>query len=268
MKTFIIVGLFVFTSMSSCLRADDNAAPDPKDMKGMTRLSAPPSPSDAGPYVGAYGGAQWSTYYGDSHQTSTVPLFGGSGSTNAPIHSFWGAVGGGKVGYRFASQPLCDFMGLRYQLAVEGEGLYIGDDSHATGLAGPGSYEHFTSDSIDGFVNGIIRFKNNSPVTPYFGLGVGLQYFSIHGTLWSPSGGFVATGLTGDDIDFAAQVLAGFDYDICPHLTLFGEYKFIDALGTDANTTNVPGVLGTGTYSFKPDQIQQNLITAGIKYNF
>ncbi|HEX4139062.1 MAG TPA: outer membrane beta-barrel protein [Candidatus Methylacidiphilales bacterium] len=263
MKTSIIVGLVVFTGICSSVRADDNASPDPKDMKGMNQVSTNP-PSDAGLYVGAYGGAQFSTYYGDEKQTSSNGFFGGKDSTNATIHSFWGGVGGVKVGYKFASQPLCAWEGLRFQPAVEAEGLYIGDDSHASDLAGGGSSEHFTSNSGDFFVNGIARFKNNTPVTPYFGVGVGLQYFSFHNTISAPSAGVTATGLTGDDVDFAAQALAGFDYDIAPHFTLFTEYKFIDALGTDATSSSGP----TGAYALKPDQIQQHLITAGLKYNF
>ena len=268
MKLPILVGIVVLTGISSSAKADTaspNGAPDPKDMKGMNQMANPPS--DAGFYVGAYGGAQFSTDYGNNRQTASAPLFGTS-STSTTIHSFWGGVGGLKAGYMFNSHPLSNWMGLRLQPAVEVEGLYIGDDSHASGLAGAGSSEHFTSNSGDFFVNGLLRFKNTTPVTPYFGLGAGLQYFSFHNTISVPAAGLTATGLTGDDVDFAAQALAGFDYALSPHLKLFTEYKFIDALGTDAKSDNLPGAIGGGTYRFKPDQIQQNLIPAGVKYEF
>ena len=63
----------------------------------------------------------------------------------------------------------------------------------------------------------------------------------------------------------AAQGLFGIDVAITDHISLFTEYKFIEAIGTDAKNANV----GAGsTYRFKPDQIQQNLITAGVKYTF
>ena len=60
--------------------------------------------------------------------------------------------------------------------------------------------------------------------------------------------------------------LLGFDVAVCRHISIFTEYKFIDALGTDGKSTSVPSP--GGTYRFKPDQVEQNLITAGVKYSF
>ena len=225
------------------------------------------SSSDAGFYVGAYGGAQFDTDYGNNRQTASDGLFGSS-ATGANIKSGWGAAGGVKAGYKFNSFPIANFMSLRLQPAVEVEGLYIGDNSHASNLAGPGSSEHFSSNSGDFFLNGILRFKNRTIVTPYVGIGAGLQYITTHGDIDVPAAGVNATGLNTSDVDFAAQALFGFDVAVCNHVTVFTEYKFIDALGTNASSNNVPGSLGGGTYTFTPDQIQQNLITAGVKYAF
>jgi opacity protein-like surface antigen len=250
-----VLGLRAGTDMMVTTKPRDDA----KDMKQMA-----PGMSDAGFYLGIEGGAQWSTSYGDNKQTASVPVFGAD-TSHTTIHSNWGGVGGIKAGYKFESMPLCNFMDLRLQPAVEAEALYIGDDSHASDLAGPGSYEHFTSNSGDFFLDGIVRLKNSTPVTPYFGAGPGLQYITTHGYLTVPAAGLTATGLDTSDLDFAAQALAGFDYAIAPHFTIFTEYKFIDALGTDGKSTNVPG---GGTYRFKPDQIQQHLVTAGLKYDF
>lgn len=235
---------------------------DPKDMKEMRQTAA--SSSDAGFYVAAYGGAQFDTDYGNNRQTASDDLFGTS-STGAKIHSGWGGAGGLKVGYKFNSIPISDFMNLRMQPAVEAEALYIGDNSHASDLAGPGSSEHFSSNSGDFFLNGILRFKNRTIVTPYVGLGAGLQYITTHGNIDVPAAGVNATGLDTSDVDFAAQALFGFDVAVCNHVSIFTEYKFIDALGTDAKSTNLPD---GATYRFKPDQIQQTLITAGVKYEF
>jgi len=230
---------------------------DPKDMKDMKQISST-SNSDAGFYVAAYGGTQFSTDYGNNRQTIGGGLFGSEG-TSASINSGWGGVGGLKAGYNFNSFPIANFMSLRLQPAVEAEGLYIGDNSHARDLAGLGSSEHFSSNSGDFFVNGILRFKNSSIVTPYVGVGAGLQYITTHGSIEAPAAGVTVTGLDTSDVDFAAQALVGVDVAVTNHISVFSEYKFIDALGTNADA---------GSYHFKPDQIQQNLITAGVKYSF
>jgi opacity protein-like surface antigen len=231
---------------------------DSKDMKDMKQVQT--YNSDAGFYVAVYGGAQFDTDYGNNRQTITA---GGTASTNQDIHSDWGGVGGIKAGYNFNSFPIADFMSLGLQPAVEAEALYIGDNSHASGTFAPGNTTSFSSNSGDFFLNGILRFKNSSIVTPYVGIGAGLQYITTHGTITVP-GAAPITGLDTSDLDFAAQALFGIDVAICQHVSIFSEYKFIDALGTDAKSTNFPGA----TYRFKPDQIEQNLITAGVKYTF
>jgi opacity protein-like surface antigen len=266
MNMKLIVGFAVLVVTCSPLGADTSAAgaPDPKDMKGMTPM-APPPVSDGGYYVSAYGGAQWSTSYGNNRQTITPSTgFFGTNQTTTTIHSNWGGVGGVKFGYAFDSEPLCDWMSLRLQPAVEADALYIGDNSHATSFAGPGSQEKFSTNSGDFFINGVLRLKNSSIVTPYFGAGAGLQYITTHGTLWGP-GNRMVSGVDTSDLDFAAQALGGFDFRLCDHVSLFTEYKFIDALGTDGHSTNLPA---SNTYRFKPDQIQQHLITAGVTYAF
>jgi len=266
MKLKLLATTVILAGICLSVRAGTDMAssppPDAKEMKGMNTLE----PTDAGFYVAAAGGAQFSTDYGDNRQSvsNAVGTFG----TGAEIHSNWGGVGGVKVGYKFNSFPLCNYMSLRLQPAVEAEALYIGDDSHASNLAGDGSYEHFTTNSGDFFLNGLLRFKNSSMVTPYLGVGVGLQYFTTHGYISLPAAGVTATGLDTSDLDFAAQALCGFDVAVTQRISLFTEYKFIDALGTNAGTNSVSSAFGNGTYRFKPDEIEQNLITAGVKFGF
>jgi opacity protein-like surface antigen len=236
-------------------RAGTEMAPtsESKDMKQMTQANA----SDAGFYVAVYGGAQFDTDYGDNHQT-----FGGA-STHTPIHSGWGGVGGIKGGYNFNSFPVGNFMSLRLQPALEAEALYIGDNSHSSGGFTGTTGQNFSSNSGDFFLNGILRFKNSSIVTPYIGVGAGVQYLTTHGSFNTVGGGQV-TGLDTDDVDFAAQALFGLDVAVTSHISIFSEYKFIDALGTDGDASGPRGA----TYRFKPDQVEQNLITAGVKYSF
>ncbi len=242
---------------------------DAKDMKDSKDLkSVATEQSDAGFYVAALGGAQFDTDYGDKHQTLSAG--GANAVSHDDINSGWGGVGGVKFGYNFNSHPVGNFMGLRLQPAVEAEALYIGDNSTTPNVLsaafGPGATGRFSSNSGDFFLNGILRFKNNSIVTPYIGLGAGLQYITTHGSIDFPGGSI--TGLNTSDLDFAAQALFGLDVQICNHISLFSEYKFIDALGTDGKSSGFPGPGPGATYRFKPDQIQQNLITAGVKYSF
>ncbi len=112
MNAKLIVGFVGLIVTCSSLRADNapdtryypnGSAPDPKDMKGMTHL-APPPPTDTHYYVAAYGGAQWSTGYGDNRQASNpFPIYGTNNTTSTTIHSNWGGVGGVKFGYMFDS---------------------------------------------------------------------------------------------------------------------------------------------------------------------
>jgi opacity protein-like surface antigen len=233
-------------------------APDSKDVKQVAPTT---ESSDAGFYVAAFGGVNFDTWYGNNRQTISTP--GGSTiSTQSNIDSQWSGAGGVKIGYNFETTH-AGFLLL--QPAVELEGLYVGmDASTATNVFATGASERFSTNSADAFLNGILRFKNSSIVTPYIGLGIGGQYLTQHAEITTAGGGS-ATGLDTSDFDFAAQGLFGIDVAITEHISLFTEYKFIEALGTDAKNANV---LGNLTYRFKPDQIQQNLITAGIKYTF
>lgn len=240
--------------------------PNAKTMKGMSVQPV----SDAGFYVAVEGGSQFSTHYGDQKQTLDGSPFGSVVVKNE-LHSGWGGVGGLKAGYNFASFAMPGIDGLRLQPAVEAEALYIGDDTHANGFVSSASTQHFSSNSGAFFLNGILRFKNPSIVTPYIGAGPGLQYITTHGEINVSAPLFFTgpiTGLNTSDLDFAGQALFGLDIAVCPHVTIFSEYKFIDAIGTDGKNSNSTVVFGGGTYRLKPDQIQQDLITAGVKYEF
>jgi opacity protein-like surface antigen len=236
-------------------------ASDSKDMKDVKQVAPTVQQSDAGFYVAALGGVNFDTWYGNNRQTLSSRT-GSTISSQSDIDSGWGGVGGVKIGYNFESTS-AGFLLL--QPAVELEGLYVGmNASNSANVFGAGNSEHFSTNSADVFLNGILRFKTGSIITPYIGLGVGGQYLTQHAVI-TPAAGGPITGLDTSDFDFAAQGLFGIDVAITEHLSLFTEYKFIEAIGTDAKNANV----GAGsTYRFKPDQIQQNLITAGVKYTF
>ena len=104
-----------------------------------------------------------------------------------------------------------------------------------------------------------------SHFVPYVGVGAGVEYVTSHTDL-TFNIPFHPGNVGSQDVDFAAQALAGIDFNINRHWTLFTEYKFVDAIGTDLKSPDV-GSSGVD-YLFKPDQLQQNLATVGVKYNF
>ncbi len=253
-KAFTVAALLAAISISA-------HAGDSKDMKDMKEMAPAPA-CDAGFYVGIYGGAQFSTDYGNDRRT--LSLAGGNLDVpGASTSADWGGVGGIKAGYNFESYPIFD--GLRLQPGVEGEALYIGSTSTATSVIPINDNTSYNSAAW--FVNGILRFKLDFPLTPYIGAGIGGEYITAHTELVPVAGPGKITGLNSSDVDFAVQLLAGFDYEVVPHWSLFTEYKFIDALGTDLKYSNVAGISGLD-YRFKPDQLQQHLIVAGVKYGF
>jgi hypothetical protein len=234
------------------------------DMKDMNQVSPAMCPSDAGFYVGAYGGVNFSTNYGDRATTINGP--GGGDVTPDNTHSGVGAAGGIKAGYNFQSFAACS--AFRLQPAVEVEGVYIGMDSKSQGGGGAFAYHDSTSwNNAAGFVNGILRFKLNDQgfwgkLVPYVGVGVGAEYLTSHTDL-NLAGSH--PGNVGDeDLDFAVQGLVGVDYNLNAHWALFTEYKLIEVIGADMKSD----IGGGNQYNFHPDALGQNLATVGVKYNF
>jgi outer membrane protein W len=259
MKTTILSAALLATLTLPAFAGTEMAPKDMKDMKQMSQSEQ----SDAGFYVAAYGGAQFASSFGDNRQTATAVSTGTTNSTNSDINSFWGGVGGIKAGYNFNSFAL-GMMHLRLQPAIEADGAYIGNNNiHASNSFTPGGNFKASLNSGAFFVNGILRLKNSSIFTPYVGVGIGCEYITEHGEVRNPTA--AATGLVTSDFDFAGEALFGIDVAVCKHISLFTEYKFVDAIGTDAKNSSIGG---NGTYRFKPDQLQQNLITAGVKYTF
>jgi opacity protein-like surface antigen len=258
------------TALLAVLSVSAYAGPEAKDMKMM----APEiRPSDAGFYVGIYGGANFAQNY-NTHtaftpDNTTFPGFGNfkqGGSTSGGV----GGVGGIKGGYNFESYPIAGDFGI--QPAVEVEALYLGalvkTKFNYTGTPA-GTINASGSSNAGAFmVNGILRFKTGSIVTPYIGSGIGLQYTTISGTLTSgtnvDNGG--ANHYHQDALAFAVQGLLGADVEIAKHWDLFTEYKYLVAIDPQYSSVNFDGF--GDTYTFHPDYQGQHLITAGIKYNF
>jgi opacity protein-like surface antigen len=254
----VILSLSVSTSWAD--NKDPKEVKDPKEMTQTQQLE-----SDAGFYVGIYGGSEFASNYVNKNE-AVRGGFGSTGTGTSGTNDFFGGVGGIKAGYNFQSWRICDSYSLRWQPAIEAEALYLGThSSDSFGGNGIAANTRTNYNSAAWFVNGIVRIKNSSPVTPYFGIGVGGEYLTSSTDInTNVPGQSHITGVHGDDVVFAAQALGGFDYALNKHWALFGEYKFIDALNP-----NLGGNGGGGShYSYNPDQIQQHVVVAGVKYNF
>ncbi len=98
-------------------------------------------------------------------------------------------------------------------------------------------------------VNGYYDFKNSSPVTPYFGAGVGLAHVKLYeGT----------TNTAASDNVFAYQFMTGLSYDIDANNTVYTGYRYF---GTQDAVLKSGGIKSKIAYD-------RNSIEAGYRYKF
>ena len=293
MKLKTLAGAAIFAAFSVSAHADT----DSKDMKQMAAVPPPPA-SDAGFYVGVFGGVNFAQDYGNNRAEVSDPsiLPNVSLDLRGTTHDDLGYVGGLKLGYNFESWDL-GLGAFRIQPAIELEGFYQGcnlDSDYSTSIR-LGPYTTSASGYLRGnlstaafFTNGIFRLKTGTIVTPYIGAGIGGEYLSLSnvkaggqyretsegmGQVVTPDQTQVAAGNGGsnlpseDDVVFAAQALGGFDIEIAAHWVVFTEYKYTVGFNPDFNFGEV--VPGTGLNAkFDPSTISQQSVNAGVKYNF
>jgi opacity protein-like surface antigen len=283
MRLNIFKNLALWTMMTGTVLAGS------KDMK---EIAAPEvtTTSDAGFYASVFGATVFDQdYYGKSTTTSTAasPSF----TTSQQIRNAVGNGGGLKFGYDFADQNI---LGLKVQPAVEAEAFYldprIWTDSNfnytpptvtppplisevaRAGGTDPAFHTRQSGDlhAAAFFLNGILRFKTNSIVTPYFGVGVGTEYLRLDSFDISVTSNGVplsqSNGLHDDDLCFAMQGLAGLDVQVARHWSLFTEYKYIVAVDPSFSFSNYDGAGSSD--SLKADFLGQDTITAGVRYHF
>jgi len=142
--------------------------------------------------------------------------------------------------------------------SIEYEFLYLNRELDGQAAGGERVDTDFTASVFS--VNPILRAQYYM-FRPYVGFGVGGAYLEAHGPEFVSPGGVVSRNSgTPDDIALALQAIAGTDVFITKHISLFGEYKFLNFL--DPN-------FSTPTVEFKAkDFISENLLTAGIRYHF
>ncbi len=235
-------------------------------------------PTDAGYYVGVYGGANFAQNYNthtsiDPTATSfpSTGVFKQGGSTSGDV----GGVGGIKAGYNFESYTIDGEFKL--QPAVEAEALYLGAKAKTTFsyLGSPGSTitESSTQDSGAFMVNGIIRLKTGTILTPYLGSGIGLEYTKLSRATLTSATGNTNSGnnhVNADNLSPAVQGLIGCDVEVFRNWDVFTEYKYLVAIDPQFSSVNFSNLAAgsPNSYTFKSDYLGQHLITAGVKYNF
>jgi len=275
MKNCYLVGLiYVAASTLSAF-----AGTDAKDMKEIAAVPAPIT-SDAGFYLALEGGANFS----QSHDRKQIETGNGPGSLTGTATNYGsgddgiGAVGGVKFGYNFESYDIGDGFGL--QPAVEEEVMYVGsyDKNKYTIASANGGFGPFTGfpystrdtfNNVAFLTNGIVRFKTGTLFTPYLGLGVGGEYVTNDHVKLKNIGNAQAGNMSdGNSLNVAANALIGFDIEVAKGWDLFTEYKYLVAFDPVLSNTITTSPGTTFTYASKLGWYSQNLVTAGIKYNF
>ena len=99
---------------------------------------------------------------------------------------------------------------------------------------------------------------------PYVGFGVGGTYVNAGNVQLTGSNGS-SVGLTGsgDDVDFSAEALAGFEVFVDPHWSLSFDYKYLYVLDPTFHG-NIDGV----PIQYKINGLNSSIFTAGINFYF
>ena len=111
---------------------------------------------------------------------------------------------------------------------VEGELAYRGSTTDDSQFFPAGGEMHIGALSI--MANGFYDLDLNSPITPFFGVGVGLAF--IRGAEENIFG----SDDTDSDVALAYQLMAGLSYNLSPKANLFAGYRYFDTSNYDINT--------------------------------
>lgn len=142
----------------------------------------------------------------------------GAGAADGEVSFDTGFGLSAAIGYEFETAPF----------RVEFEYTYRDSDIDELDTGGAGSFSADGSIESHAFMfNGIFDFAfAGTPFSWYAGAGIGFAY--IEGDLDSDAGGAIIDAGSGDDTQFAWQVMTGVEYQIDEHFTLFGGFRFFE----------------------------------------
>lgn len=249
-------------------------------------IAADASPSEAGLYIGVFGGFGSSAstslrqlgtvYLNPPHSSPTLPV-DADGSTNGNNGI---PVAGMHVGYQWDHWEIAPGWGL--QPAVELEGLYVGKHSPIGTMPVHPSFlgtQYVTIPITAGVAlpNFVLTLKTpySDKIFPYVGLGAGAAFSSITG---SDSANPLEPGINhfnsdpdASDFAFSWQLKAGIKTEILKNTYLFVEYRylFIDSTSYTFGSTDYPGLhLPTTSWNVNLGRQEFNLFVAGLQYKF
>ncbi len=244
------------------------------------------SPTEAGPYIGIFGGIGSSSvtslqqtgavYLNPPHSYPKLPV-NAKGPTDTNNDIF---VAGIQIGYEWDRPTFTSGWGILP--AVEFEGLYIGEHSPIGEM--PVRPRFLGTQYVEiplttgvALANAVLTLKTpySDRIFPYLGLGVGAAFTFINGSDSSnpsePGINHFNSDPDASDIAFALQAKAGIKAKIHKNVFLFLEYRylFIDSTSYTFGSTDYPGAhLPTTSWRVDLGRQEYNLFTAGLQYKF
>jgi OmpA-OmpF porin, OOP family len=194
-----------------------------------------------GPYVRLEGG--WS--HPEDLTSPGVSTFNAGSATRED-----GYIVGGAAGYKWG--PWRAELNLDYSEndMKSGTNVFAGTSTGSASLKG-------NSSNLTFMVNGLYDFDTGTRLTPYLGIGVGMDYFRLNKVATSAT----AVANSGDYL-FAYQPIVGISYAITPQWLVGLEYRY---LGTTDATLKYSA--GGATSRFKVDPASHNVLLS-LSYHF
>jgi len=217
-----------------------------------------------------------------------APTDGGPLAVNASGHtnsrSEW--IVGGQVGHYFSQISSFAISQWSLRPAAELEGYYIGRNTLTAGdLVNPTARlpEHdflvnYPMSAGVGLINAVASFNhaNFARWHPYVAGGIGAAVVSIvhaSSTQLSPSEPGINhynANSTNTGTAFAAQAKAGLSFDLTPHLSVFGEYRYLYLAETNYvfGSTVYGAHVATSSWNVSIGSQFYNMGVGGIRYMF
>ncbi|QSR84571.1 hypothetical protein [Methylacidimicrobium sp. B4] len=238
--------------------------------EGMKEAMGPSAKEALGPKTGLYFGIFGGAAFGMSNGVSALdspPLFSAGGRATPGT----AAVGGLEVGYNFRSYALDSGKSYWLQPAAQFEAFYLGQATESGSLTGgvagtPGisSYQFGSNLNMGVFlVDGVAKLVTPIGLVPYIGGGIGGAYLASSGTSFvGPAGNLLSSGSYAQGA-FAGQGLAGLQYNLNEHWSIFAEYKILYIKETQFSY----GMTTGNTMLIKYPEYY-NIAIAGLRFNF